>query len=224
MNSRTTNRGHTEKSDTVIVPMRSTNKSGKAGAESREGRDVTKRNTHANVGGRTQGRVNATCRLMGVREAARRDKRTKFTALFHHVTIQLLRESFYQLKRLSVPGVDGQSWKTYEQKLEENLRELHENLHCGSYRPKPARRITIPKADGSERPISVQSVRDKVAQMAVVKILERIYEEQFLGFSYGFRPGRNQHDALDALTVGLKSKKVNWVLDLDIRKYLDHTS
>jgi len=221
MNSRTTNSGHTEKSDTVIVPRKSANKPMNVGAESMEGRTVTKRNTHANVGGRTQSRANATYRLMGVREAARRDKRTKFTALFHHVTIQLLRESFYQLKRFSAPGVDGQSWKTYEQRLGENLRELHESLHRGSYRPKPARRTTIPKADGSERPISVQSVRDKVAQMAVVKILEQIYEEQFLGFSYGFRPGRSQHDALDALTVGLKSKKVNWVLDLDIRKYFD---
>ena len=221
MNSQTTNSDHAEKSDTVIVPKRSVNNPAKVGAELMEGRAVTKRNTHASVSVRTQGRGSATSRLMGVREAARREKRTKFTALFHHVTIELLRESFYQLKRLSAPGVDGQSWKAYEQKLEENLRELYESLHRGSYRPKPARRITIPKADGSERPISVQSVRDKVAQMAIVKILEQIYEEQFLGFSYGFRPGRSQHDALDALTVGLKSKKVNWVLDLDIRKYFD---
>ena len=221
MNNQTTNSDHAEKSDTAIVPRKATNKPSKVGAELVEGRAVTKRNTHASVGVRTQSRGSATSRLMGVREAAQRDKRTKFTTLFHHVTIQLLRESFYQLKRLSAPGVDGQSWKAYEQKLEENLRELHESLHRNSYRPKPARRITIPKADGSERPISIQSVRDKVAQMAIVKILEQIYEEQFLGFSYGFRPGRSQHDALDALTVGLKSKKVNWVLDLDLRKYFD---
>ena len=160
MNNRTTNSDHAEKSDTAIVPRKSTNKPSKVGAELMEGRAVTKRNTHASVGDRTQSRASVTSRLMGVREAARRDKRTKFTALFHHVTTQFLRESFYQLKRLSAPGVDGQSWKAYEQKLGGNLRELHESLHRGSYRPKPARRITIPKADGSERPISVQSVRD----------------------------------------------------------------
>ena len=184
MDNRTTSIHSTEKSDTAIVPKKATNKTAGAVAESPEGRAGTKRNTHTSAGVQTQSWVNTTSRLMGVREAARRDKRTKFTALFHHVTIQLLRESFYQLKRFSAPGVDGQSWKTYEQRLEENLRELHESLHRGSYRPKPARRITIPKADGSERLISVQSVRDKVAQMAVVKILEQIYEEQFLGFSY----------------------------------------
>ena len=221
MSNRTANIDHTEKSDTAIVPRNATNKPTKMGAELPEGRAVTKRNTHTNVGVRTQRRETTTSRLMGVREAARRDKRTKFTALFHHVTIRLLRESFYQLKRLSAPGVDGQSWEAYEGRLEENLRELYESLHRGSYRPNPARRVLIPKADGTERPISIQSVRDKVAQMAIVNILEPIYEEQFLGFSYGFRPGRSQHDALDALTVGLKSKKVNWVLDLDIRKYFD---
>ena len=145
----------------------------------------------------------------------------QFTSLFHHITPKLLYDSFFQLKRRSAPGADGMTWHQYRQGLEDRLIQLHHRLHKGSYRPRPALRVFIPKADGAERPLSILCLEDKIVQQAVVKLLEGIYEEDFLGFSYGFRPGRSQHDAMDALIAGIKRNKVNWVLDLDIRKFFD---
>lgn len=160
-------------------------------------------------------------RLARVREAAIRDKEQSFTALMHHLTPELLRQSFYQLKRQASKGVDGISWHEYEGDLEKRINDLHARIHTGRYKPKPARRVYIPKEDGSQRPLSIQCIEDKIAQQAVVKLLNQIYESDFLDFSYGFRPGRGQHDALDALTFAITKRKVNWVLDLDIRKFFD---
>jgi group II intron reverse transcriptase/maturase len=152
---------------------------------------------------------------------ARRDRRARFTALLHHVTVDLLRESFYALKRRAAPGVDGLTWEQYEADLEERLTDLHRRVHLDTYRAQPSRRTFIPKADGRMRPLGIASLEDKIVQQAVVSVLNQIYEVDFLGFSYGFRPGRGPHDALDALWVGLMGKKVNWVLDADIRGFFD---
>jgi group II intron reverse transcriptase/maturase len=159
--------------------------------------------------------------LEGVREAARRDRRLRFTALLHHITPELLAESFYALKRQASVGVDGVSWKEYEEVLRERLPELHRKVHTGAYRALPSRRVFIPKADGKQRPLGIASIEDKIVQQAIVKVLSTIYEEDFLGFSYGFRQGRGQHDALDALTSAIRSQKVNWILDADIRSFFD---
>jgi len=159
-----------------------------------------------------------------VREAARRDKKQKFTALLHHVTTDLLRDSYYSLKRKAAPGVDGVTWEQYGEGLEDRIGDLHDRIHRGAYRAQSSRRTYIPKADGRQRPLGIAALEDKVVQQAVVTVLNQIYEEDFLGFSYGFRPGRNQHRALDALTVGLRRKKVNWVLDLDVRGFFDNVS
>ena len=150
-----------------------------------------------------------------------RDKRVRFTALLHHATVDLLRESFYALKRHAAPGVDGQTWQQYEANLEEKLVDLHRRVHVGTYRAQPSRRTFIPKADGHMRPLGIAAVEDKVVQQAVVTVLNHIYEVDFLGHSYGFRPGRSQHQALDALWVGLMKRKVNCVLDADIRGFFD---
>jgi group II intron reverse transcriptase/maturase len=160
--------------------------------------------------------------LAGVRQAARQRKKEKFTTLLHHVTEALLRDSFYGLKREAATGVDGVTWKEYETGLAERLRDLHGRVHRGAYRAQPSRRVYIPKADGRQRPIGIAALEDKIVQGAVVTILNQIYEEDFLGFSYGFRPGRSQHDGLDALTVGITRKRVNWVLDADIRGFFDN--
>jgi RNA-directed DNA polymerase len=160
-----------------------------------------------------------------VRRVAISDKEVRFTALLHHVTVELLREGFKALRREAAPGVDGMTWEAYGQDLEANLQGLHGRLHRGAYRAKPSRRVYIPKADGRQRPLGVAALDDKVVQRAVVEVLNTIYEPEFLGFSYGFRPGRSQHDALDALAAGIKRKKVNWVLDADVRDFftsLDH--
>jgi retron-type reverse transcriptase len=162
--------------------------------------------------------------LAGVRKAARERKETKFTALLHHLTVDLLRESFYALKRKAAPGVDGTTWQEYETGLEGRLVDLHGRVHRGAYRAKPSRRVYIPKADGRQRPLGVAALEDKVVQQAVVTILNQIYEEDFLGFSYGFRPRRSQHQALDALSFALMRKKVNYVLDADIRGFFDEIS
>jgi group II intron reverse transcriptase/maturase len=159
--------------------------------------------------------------LQRVREVARKDKDVRFTALMHHVTPETLKESFYQLKRNASPGVDGVTWAQYQENLEERLAHLHERIHQGTYHAQPSRRVYIPKQDGRLRPLGVAALEDKIVQHAVGEILSVIYEEFFLGFSYGFRPGRSQHDALDALSVGLYRKKVNWVLDADIQGFFD---
>jgi group II intron reverse transcriptase/maturase len=159
--------------------------------------------------------------LEGVRVAARRDRRLRFTALLHHITPSLLEVSFYALQHNAAAGVDGVTWREYEGSLHQRVQVLHRKVHTGAYRAQPSRRVYIPKADGRQRPLGIASLEDKIVQQAVVTVLSAIYEEDFLGFSYGFRPGRGQHDALDALVVGIKSQKVNWILDGDIRSFFD---
>jgi RNA-directed DNA polymerase len=149
--------------------------------------------------------------LSGVRQRARENKQEKFTALLHHLTVDLLRESYFVLQRKAAPGVDGETWQQYGVGLEDRLADLHSRVHRGAYRAKPSRRVYIPKADGRQRPLGIAALEDKVVQQAVVTILNQIYEEDFKGFSYGFRPGRSPHQALDALYVGLVRRKVSWV-------------
>ena len=162
--------------------------------------------------------------LQGVRERARKNKQERFTALLHHVTPALLRESFYGLKRKAAPGVDGMTWKEYETGLEDRLEDLHGRVHRGAYRAMPSKRQWIPKDNGKQRPLGIAALEDKIVQQAVVTVLNVIYEEDFRGFSYGFRPGRGQHMALDALYVAIKRKRVNWILDLDLRSFFDNIS
>ena len=160
--------------------------------------------------------------LLGIREAAKRDKTMRFTALLHHVCPELLRASFFELKRQAVPGVDGMTWHEYGRNLEERLDDLHGRIHRGAYRAQPSKRAWILKADGRQRPLGIAALEDKIVQHAVKTVLEQIYEEDFLGFSYGFRPERSCHNALDALWVGIAHHKVNWVLDADIRGFFDN--
>jgi RNA-directed DNA polymerase len=208
-------------SDEQVVPAKRSNKGERSLAESVEGSCSTKGNTEEAHTCRTQGREHVSQGLGGVREAARRNKKQKFTALLHHVNTDLLRNSYYSLKRNAAPGVDGTTWKQYGEGLEERIRDLHDRVHRGAYRAQPSRRTYIPKADGRQRPLGIAALEDKIVQQAVVTVLNAIYEEDFLGFSYGFRPGRKQHDALDALWVGLRRRRVKWVLDLDVRGFLD---
>jgi len=211
-------------SDEQVVPAKRSNNEEKSSAEGVEGSCLTKGNIEETRMLRTQGRERVSQGLQGVREAARGDKKQKFTALLHHVTVGLLRDSYTSLKRHAAPGVDGVTWQQYGEGLEERLADLHDRIHRGAYRAQPSRRTYIPKADGRQRPLGIAALEDKIVQQAVVTVLNEIYEEDFLGFSYGFRPGRSQHDALDALTVGLRRKKVNWVLDLDVRGFFDNVS
>ncbi|MGA2047913.1 MAG: group II intron reverse transcriptase/maturase [Terracidiphilus sp.] len=162
--------------------------------------------------------------LEGVRKAAKDRKQERFTSLLHHLNVDLLRDSFYALQRKASPGVDGVTWLEYETGLEDRLIDLHSRVHRGTYRAQPSRRVYIPKADGRQRPLGIAAVEDKVVQQAVVTILNQIYEVDFKGFSYGFRPGRSPHQALDALTVGIQRKKVNWILDADVLGFFDNLS
>jgi group II intron reverse transcriptase/maturase len=211
-------------SDEQVVPAKRSNNGEEFPAERVEGSCSTKGNTEEAHTCRTQGREHVSQGLGGVREAARRDKQQQFTALLHHVNIDLLRSSYYSLKRKAAPGVDGTTWQQYEEGVEERVRDLHERVHRGAYRAQPSRRTYIPKADGGQRPLGIAALEDKIVQQGVATVLNEIYEEDFLGFSYGFRPGRRQHDALDALWVGLKRKRVNWVLDVDVRGFFDNVS
>jgi len=172
----------------------------------------------------TQSGARVSQGLHGVRERARNNKQERFTALLHHVTPGLLRESFYALKRRAAPGVDGMTWQEYETGLEDRLEDLHGRVHRGAYRAQPSRRQWIPKDNGKQRPLGIAALEDKIVQQAVVTILNEIYEEDFRGFSYGFRPGRGQHMALDALYVAIKRRRVNWILDLDLRSFFDNIS
>jgi len=171
-----------------------------------------------------QDRETASRGLQGVREAARRDKGLRFTTLLHHVNEPLLLDSFYLLKRQAAPGVDGVTWSTYAQGVEVRIADLHDRVHRGAYRAQPSRRVYIPKPDGRQRPLGIAALEDKIVQQAVVTVLQQIYEEDFLGFSYGFRPERGAHDALDALSAGIVMKKVNWILDADIKGFFDNIS
>ena len=172
----------------------------------------------------TQSETRVSKGLAGVRKAARERKELKFTALLHHLTVGLLWDSFYSLKRKAAYGVDGVTWQEYETGLEDRLVDLHSRVHRGAYRALPSRRVYIPKPDGRQRPLGGAALEDKVVQQAVVTILNQIYEEDFRGFSYGFRPGRSQHQALDALNVGISRKNVRWVLDADIQGFFDNLS
>jgi RNA-directed DNA polymerase len=213
-----------EGSDSGVIPVKRSNNNGKPLAEGVEGRPLTKENTHQSSTPPTQCGERVSQGLAGVRRAARARKGEKFTALLHHLTTGLLRDSFYALKREAAPGVDGVTWQEYEAGVEDRIQDLHSRVHRGAYQAQPSRRVYIPKADGRQRPLGIAALEDKVVQQAVVTILNQIYEVDFLGFSYGSRPGRSQHQALDALVVGIERKQVNWVLDADIRGFLDPAS
>jgi hypothetical protein len=213
-----------EESDRGIVPMNPSNKDGGPTAEKGEGRPLNKENTFQPNTLPTQSRAGVSQGLAGVRKAAKEHQEMKFTALLHPLTVDLLRESFYALKRKAAPGIDGVTWREYQTGLEDRWIDLHGRVHRGAYRAKPSRRAYIRKDDGRERPLGIAALEDKIVQQAVVTILNAIYEEDFLGFSYGFRPGRSPHQALDALTVALTGKHVNYVLDADIRGFLDAAS
>jgi RNA-directed DNA polymerase len=185
---------------------------------------VTKENIVESNTRPTQSGERVSQGLHGVRERARKNKQERFTALLHHVTRELLRESFYALKRKAAPGVDGVTWQEYATGLEDRLEDLHGRVHRGAYRAQPSKRCWIPKANGKQRPLGIATLEDKIVQQAVVTVLNAIYEEDFRGFSYGFRPGRSQHMALDALYVAIKRKRVNWILDLDLKSFFDNIS
>jgi RNA-directed DNA polymerase len=209
-------------SDELVVPEKRTNNAGvPPAAESVEERSSTKGNDPQTTLDRTQRRKPRSLGLWGVREAARRDQKMRFTALLHHITPELLRVSFFDLKRQAAPGIDGRTWQEYACKLERRIDDLHHRVHRGTYRAQPSKRVWIPKPDGRQRPLGLAAVEDKLVQQAVKTVLECVYEADFLGFSYGFRPRRGCHDALDALVVGLERKRVNWVLDADIRGFFD---
>jgi RNA-directed DNA polymerase len=211
-------------SDDRVVPTKCPNKDGKPSAEGAEGRRSAKENSEQTTASQTQSWGNALSGLHRVREAAKKDKRLQFTTLLHHVSVLLLQDSFYALKREAAPGVDGMTWKEYETDLDKRLEDLHSRVHRGTYRAQPSKRAYIPKADGRQRPLGIAALEDKIVQHAVGTVLNQIYEEDFLGFSYGFRPGRRQHDALDALWMGIMRKKVNWVLDADVRDFFGSIS
>jgi group II intron reverse transcriptase/maturase len=213
-----------EKSDRAAVPMNQPNKGDSIPAEVGEGRVRTKENIVPSHTSPTQSGERVSQGLSGVRQAARERKQGRFTALLHHLTVGLLRDSFYALKRQAAPGVDGVTWKEYETGLEGRIVDLHSRVHRGAYQAQPSRRVYIPKSDGRQRPLGIAALEDKIVQQAVVTILNEIYEVDFKGFSYGFRPGRNPHQALDALAVGIQMKRVNWVLDADIRGFFDNLS
>jgi RNA-directed DNA polymerase len=211
-------------SDGRVLPAKCPNKEGKPSAEGAEGRRPTKENTGQTTASQIQSWGNALDGLRRVREAAKRDKRLRFTALLHHVSVALLLNSFYTLKREAAPGVDGLTWQVYETGLDKRLEDLHSCVHHGTYRALPSKRTYIPKPDGRQRPLGIAALEDKIVQHAVGMVLSQIYEEDFLGFSYGFRPGRGTHDALDALWIGAMRRKVNWVLDADIRDFFGSIS
>ena len=213
-----------EKSDSAIRAKKPANKAGSPAAERVEQRAGTKGNAGQSHTRRTQSRGSVSQGLDRIRHAARQRKKEKFTALLHHVTIDLLRDAFLALKRHAAPGVDGVAWKDYETGLEDNLLDLHARVHRGTYRALPVRRRFIPKPGGKQRPLGIAALEDKIVHRATVTVLNAIYEEDFLGFSYGFRPGRSQHDALDALSAAISGTPVNWILDADIRGFFDSVS
>lgn len=213
-----------QKSDSCIVAGKPANKLDGAGAELVERRRETEGNTGESCTRRTQSRGSVSQRLERVRERAELKKTERFTSLLHHLDLDLLRWAYSRLKREAAPGVDGQTWKQYGERLEENLVELHARVHSGAYRPQPSRRTYIAKADGRQRPLGITALEDKVLQRAVTAVLNAVYEADFLGFSYGFRPGRGQHDALDALAAGITCRKVDWILDADIESFFDCVS
>jgi RNA-directed DNA polymerase len=222
--------GH-EKSDSAIVAAKPANKvaypmaeqsaEGTAAAEPVEPRAGTKGNADQQSTRRAQNRISVEQALERIRKVAKERRKERFTALFHHISTELLEQSFFELKEDAAPGVDRLTWKDYEADLERNLEDLHDRIQRGAYRALPSRRVYIPKPDGRQRPLAVAALEDKIVQRAVATLLNAIYEEDFLGFSYGFRPGRGTHNALDALCVGIHSKKVSFILDADIQSFFD---
>src|SRR6266581_798502 len=220
-----------EKSDPAIVAMKPTNKAGQPAAERSaaepnaaepvERRAGTKGNADQQSTHRTQSRASASQALERIRKVATERKKERFTTLFHHIDTDLLEEAFYELAQNAAPGVDRMTWKDYEADIERNLEDLHGRVHRGAYRALPSRRVYIPKPDGRQRPLAVAALEDKIVQRATVAVLNAIYEEDFLGFSYGFRPGRGAHDAMDALVVAIEHRRVNFILDADIRSFFD---
>src|SRR6202043_3794699 len=210
--------------DSAIVAGKPTNKVERSAADPVGPRAEAKGNARQQSTDRTQSRGTVSQALERIRQAARQRKKEKFTALLHHISIDLLDEAFFELRKDAAPGVDGLIWTDYEQNLERNLEDLHARIHRGAYRALPSRRTYIPKPDGRQRPLAIAALEDKIVQRATVAVLNAIYEEDFLGFSYGFRAGRGTHDALDALVVGIESTKVNWILDADVRSFFDEIS
>src|ERR671910_171104 len=213
-----------EESDPAIVAMNLANKIGPPIAEQGEPRAGTKGKADQHSTCRAQDRESVSHALDRIRQAARHRTKEKFTALFHHISPEVLRTAFYALKREAAPGVDGLMWRAYAADLDHRIEDLHARVHRGAYRALPSRRRYIPKANGSQRPLAVAALEDKIVQRATAAVLNAVYEEEFLGFSYGFRPRRSQHDALDALVVGISSRKVNYILDADIRSFFDAVS
>src|ERR1700694_3802194 len=209
-------------SDSAIVAGKPTNKAERSAAEPAEPRVEAKGNAGQQNTRRAQNRVSVSQALERIRQTARQRKKEKFTALFHHVSIDHLDKAFFELKENAARGVDGLTCRDYEQHLERNLEDLHARVHRGAYRALPYGPVFLPKPDGRQRPIAVAALEDKIVQRATAAVLSAIYEEDFLGFSYGFRPGRGTHDAMDALLVGIT--KVNWILDADIRSFFDTVS
>jgi RNA-directed DNA polymerase len=210
------------KSDRWVVPTKHPNKAAEPAAEGVEGSERTTGNSPDRHDDRTQGRISPSDGLERVRQAAKRDGQQRFTALLHHVyDVERLRRAYLALTRDAAAGVDGETWRHYGEALETNLEDLAARLKRGAFRAHPVRRVYIPKADGRQRPLGVPTLEDKIVQRAVVEVLNAVYEPAFLGFSYGFRPGRSPHDALDALTVGIETRRVNWVLDADIQGFFD---
>ena len=213
-----------QKSEPPIVAVKPANKVEQLTAELVEPRGGAEENTVQPDTYRTPSRVSVTQGLGRVRQVAKTRKKERFTALLHHVDVALLRRSYFALERSAAAGVDGVTWQAYGEDLETKLPALHGRVHRGAYRPKPSRRSYLAKADGRQRPLGVASLEDKIVQRAIVEVLNAIYEEDFLGFSYGFRPRRSQHDALDALAAGITGAKVNWILDADVRSFFDSVS
>jgi RNA-directed DNA polymerase len=212
------------KSDEAVVAMKLANKVERSAAEPAEPRAEAKGNAGQHSTYQTQGWASVSQALERIRQIAKERKEEKFTALLHHVSVDLLAEVFFELKKNAAAGVDGLTWREYEADLERKLDDLHARLHRGAYRALPSRRVYIPKPDGGQRPLAVAALEDKIVQRATAVVLNAIYEADFLGFSYGFRPGRGAHDAMDALVVGIERTKVNWILDADIRSFFDTVS
>lgn len=210
-----------EKSGPAIVAVKPTNKAERFAAEPVEPRAGAEGNVSQHSTDRTQNRATVSQALERIRQVARQRKKEKFTTLLHHISTDRLEQAFLDLKEGAAAGVDGLRWQDYEVDLERNLEDLHARVHRGAYRAQPGRRVYIPKPDGRQRPLAVAALEDKIVQRATVGVLNAIYEEDFLGFSYGFRSGRGAHDALDALVVGINSRKVNFILDADIRAFFD---
>src|SRR5262249_22361592 len=212
------------KSDSAIVAGKPTNKAGQPAAESVEPSAEAEGNASQQSTRRAQDRESVSQALERIRQVARQRKKERFTSLFHHISVELLRVAFFALKRDAAAGVDGLTWQDYEADLDRKIEDLHARVHRGAYRALPSRRHYIPKADGQQRPLAIAALEDKIVQKAACAVLNAIYEEDFLGFSYGYRPKRSQHDALDALITGIHCTKVNYIFDADLRSFFDSVS